>query len=171
MRIDLRAVEPEDLELIFQWENDRTVWPVSNTIEPFSRFTIKNYIENTTHDIYQSRQLRLMIDLIEANNTVSTIGSVDLFEFDPHHLRAGIGILIGISHERGKGYASKALDELIAYSRDVLLLHQLFCNISIDNEPSIHLFTSKGFQISGTKKDWLKTSTGYKDEYILQLIF
>ena len=40
----LRALEPEDLEFVYKVENDESVWEVSNTNAPYSRFLIKEYL-------------------------------------------------------------------------------------------------------------------------------
>jgi diamine N-acetyltransferase len=109
-----------------------------------------------------------MIDLY-TDGQKFTIGSIDLFDFDPFHQRAGIGILIAQSF-RGMGYGSASLDKLIDYVFNVLVLKQVYCNINIDNSASIDLFTKKGFKKIGTKKSWIRTSYGWKDEIMLQLI-
>ena len=90
--VALRAMEPTDLELLYRWENDSDVWTISNTRTPFSKYVLKNFIETSSQDIYTAKQLRLMID---ENATGETIGIIDLFDFDPFHLRVGVGILIG----------------------------------------------------------------------------
>lgn len=169
-KIELRAIEPSDINLIYSWENDHEIWKVSNTLVPFSRYLLEQYILTASNsDIYSAKQLRLMIDLIEKGDLRRTIGTLDLFDFDPHNSRAGIGILID-SSERGKGYAKLALQELIHYAFNVLLIHQLYCNISSQNIISLKLFQDLGFQIIGVKKDWLKTNNEYTDECFLQLI-
>jgi diamine N-acetyltransferase len=168
--VQLRAPEPEDLECLYRWENNTDIWQVSNTIAPFSRFVLKQYIESAHLDIYETRQLRFMIDLNNNVGAKKTIGTIDLFDFDPYHNRAGIGILIGDTVERGKGYANDTLQTLIHYAFTVLKLHQLYCNISKENQQSLNLFQNNGFVIIGEKKDWLKTIDGWAAEYILQLI-
>lgn len=166
-RVRLRAPEPEDLDLLYLWENDPEVWHVSNTLTPFSRYTLKNYIENSHLDIYQAKQLRLMIDL---TGSFTTIGTIDLYDFEPLHNRAGIGILIGDATQRGKGYAADALDLMIEYAFGILCLHQLFCGIGANNKPSIDLFKSRRFAQCGERKDWLKTPEGWQSELLFQLI-
>jgi diamine N-acetyltransferase len=158
-----------DVEVLYKWENDRTIWHLSNTITPLSRFTLEQYVLSAGQDIYSSRQMRMMVDLKNPVNGIRTIGSIDLFEFEPAHLRAGVGILI---HEgfRGKGYASEALDLLINYTFETLQLHQLFTNISSDNKDSIRLFESKGFQFIGIKKEWNRIRNKWQDESMFQLI-
>ncbi len=60
--IRLRAPEPEDLEVMFRFENATDVWEMSNTTGPYSRFQLKQYIEQTQNDLFADRQLRLMIE-------------------------------------------------------------------------------------------------------------
>jgi len=165
--INLRALEPEDLELLYEWENNIFYWGVSNTIVPFSKFTLKRYLENSHKNIYETGQLRLMIDHISDSKT---IGTIDIFDFDPFHKRAGLGILIAIEDYRRKGYASMALRCLVDYCFDTLQLHQLYCNILANNCESMDLFKKTGFVQSGIKKDWIKTSEGYLDEFLFQMI-
>jgi diamine N-acetyltransferase len=164
-QVALRAVEPADADLIMRFENDPAVWRVSNTITPFSRYIIEQYILNSDQDIFTAKQLRLMIDCIEGE--IRTIGAVDLFDFDPQHRRAGVGILI-LEPERGKGFASEALEILKRYAFDTLHLHQLFCHVTPDNLPSLALFGKHGFVISGTRKEWLFANGQWADEHILQ---
>jgi diamine N-acetyltransferase len=165
--IKLRALEPEDLELLYQWENDDIYWSISNTVSPFSRFTLKRYIENSHKNIFETGQQRFMIDHVEDN---ISIGTIDVFEFDPFHKRAGIGILIANKSYRGKGYASMSLICLINYCFKTLQLHQIYCNILANNIGSINLFKKQGFVQIGIKKDWVLADDGFVDVLMFQLI-
>jgi diamine N-acetyltransferase len=167
--IKLRALEPSDIDLLFQWENDTSIWLTSNTIAPFSKFVLKKYIEKSHLDIYQTKQLRLMIDM-KTNKDFVTIGTIDLFDFNPFHKRAGVGILIKKEKNRQKGYASEALKILIDYCFTTLNLHQLYCNIIVTNNASLKLFRKHGFQIIGEKKEWIRHGDNWENEYMLQLI-
>jgi diamine N-acetyltransferase len=164
--IYLRAVEVGDINKIFAWENNIDVWHLSNTLIPFSKFDIEQYVLSAGKDIFAEKQLRLMIDLIA---TSETIGMIDLFDFDPLHHRAGIGILID-DKKRENGYASEALDLLIQYAKNTLNLHQLYCNIEEGNEISLNLFCKKNFQKIGLKQDWNLRNGKWINEYLLQYI-
>ncbi len=164
--ITLRALEPEDIDYLYQWENDAENWKVSNTQAPFSRFVLEQYIATAHQDIYSVKQLRLMI----CDKQNKPVGCIDLFDFEPSHLRAGIGVLIADKTERRKGYASEALELLIDYGHQTLNLHQLYCNITIDNEASVLLFQKHGFQITGIKKQWIREGGKFIDELLLQRI-
>jgi diamine N-acetyltransferase len=164
--ISLRALEPEDLDFLYRIENDSQFWEVSHTQTPFSKYVLKRYLENSHQDIYESKQLRLMII---SNQNGQQIGMIDLFDFNPQHRRAGVGILVD-TNLQGKGHASDALKTLIQYCFSTLNLHQLFANISADNAKSIQLFENSGFLLVGEKKDWLLVNGAYKNELIFQLI-
>lgn len=165
--IYLRALEPNDLEFVYAMENDQSIWQVSNTQTPYSRFLVKQYLENAHQDIYEAKQLRLAICQDE---DFPALGLIDLFDFDPKNNRAGIGIVIQGTENRKQNIGSEALELLIRYSFHHLNLHQLYANIGTENEASMALFTKFGFQKIGTKKDWTLFNGVYKDEAIFQLI-
>jgi len=165
-RIRLRALEPQDVATLYQWENDTAIWVASNTQVPFSKFVLEQYIAASHLDLHTNKQLRLMITTKEGLD----VGAIDLFDFDSQHQRAGIGILVAEKMDRGKGYATEALNLLIQYCFTQLHLHQLYCNITIDNEASIQLFKKHNFAITGIKKDWIRVGDSFVDELLLQLV-
>jgi len=160
----LRPLEPEDIDLLYQWENNMEIWNVSNTRTPYSKYILAEYLKESAKDIYETKQLRLIIETLEG----APVGAVDLFDFDPYHMRAGIGILIHNTDKRDHGYGSDALNAIFDYAVEALGLKQLYANISIKNEVSIHLFEKAGFTQSGIKQNWLKTATGWEDEVFMQ---
>jgi len=164
--IYLRALEPEDLDFVFNVENDESFWEISNTQTPYSRYIIKQYIENAHKDIYEVKQLRLVI----CTKSNEAIGLIDFFDFDFKNQRAGIGILIKNDSKREKGYGNEALELLVNYGFSHLNLHQVYCNISEDNEASIRLFIRQGFKQVGLKKDWNNSNGSFKNEYLFQRI-
>lgn len=161
--VTLRALEPTDLELIYSWENNPDLWDISHTLTPFSKFVLTQYLETQHVDIYTSKQLRL----VAMDKDKVPVGLVDLFDFDPKHKRAGIGILIDFK-ERGKGYARESLKLLEEYCFNHLDLNQIYANIGIDNNPSLNLFEGLDYAKVGVKKDWILTANGFVDEVLYQ---
>jgi len=162
----LRALEPSDLEVLYKWENNPAIWKVSNTLAPFSKFVLEQYLVNAHEDIFTAKQVRLMV----CANDNKSVGTIELFEFDPHHSRVGIGILIEENSEN-KGYATEALKILIDYCFEILMVKQVYCNISASNEKSLQLFRKIGFEEVGLKKSWNKTEkNSYEDEWLMQLV-
>ena len=165
-KVKLRALEPTDIDLLYSWENNESNWQVGNTIVPFSRQILTDYIANAHLDIFTTKQLRLVID----NENKTAVGLIDLFDYDPLHLRAGIGILIAGKSEQNKGYATEAVNLLVNYSFSVLNLHQLYCHIGIENKASLHLFEKCGFKQVAVLKDWIRTNNCWNDVCVFQLI-
>lgn len=162
--IQLRALEPTDLDWLCSIENDETYWEVSNTLRPFSKEILTHYIANAHQDIFTAKQLRLVIEYKD-----TSVGMIDLFDFDPQHHRAGLGILV-LPEYQSKGIAKEAIQLLIKYAFTHLQLHQIYVNVTTDNKKSIELFKKVGFKIVGTQQDWLFYNGQYKDELLLQLI-
>ncbi len=164
--IYLRALEPTDLDFLYKLENDTSVWEVSGTLKPYSKKVLQLYLDNAHRDIYDVKQLRLCI----SNPKHNCIGLIDLFDFDPKHRRAGIGIIIVEPGDRNKGAGAEALSLLCDYAFSTLDLHQLYANILEDNEASLHLFKKMGFKEIGIKKEWIRTNKGFKNEIMYQKI-
>ncbi len=162
-QIRLRAIEPEDLDLLYRIENDKSLWNVGATNVPYSRYTLHDYIATSNDDIYADRQVRLVIESGEGE----TIGMADLVHFDPQHLRAETGIVI-VDAQRRKGFASAALEELCRYSLRVLHLHQLYAIVDKENEAAMLLFRNNGFEEQSLLKDWLFDGRSYHDSCLLQ---
>jgi len=165
--VTLRALEPEDVDVLYDWENDFENWNVSSTLKPFSKNLLKSYIENEEYDIFQSKQLRFIITLNQ--NKKISVGTIDLFDYNPYNSRVGIGILIA-KEFRKKGFASDALNVLINYSFNFLNIHQIYCHISEKNVESIKLFKNVGFEEVGILRDWIFNGSNFENVKLFQLI-
>jgi diamine N-acetyltransferase len=164
-KIRLRALEPEDLDILYQWENDSEWWHYGSTMAPYSRFALRDYLSNTlSQDIIQSRQIRLMIVEKVSQHPA---GTIDLYDFDPVHLRAGVGILLDTAYRR-QGFGWQALQLMQEYAFRILLLKQLYAHVPKSNLPSYKLFQKSGYQEAGLLKSWLKTAEGFTDVYLMQ---
>lgn len=164
--LKLRALEPEDLENLYKWENNSKLWIYGNTLTPYSKLALRNYISETQQqDIYEAKQLRLMIELKLSG---AIIGTVDLYEFDFHHSRAGVGILIDEDY-RNRNYASQTLEIIREYVFSFLRIKQIFAYIATDNLQSIRLFEKSGYTRSGELIEWICSNSTYKNVYIYQL--
>ncbi len=164
--IFLRAVEPEDLDLMYDLENDPEMWFVSSFVEPYSRKALWEYIEESSNDVFADKQLRLMIVLRETN---ATVGTIDLDNFDPRHSRAGVGIALH-RDARGRGIAAQALTLLEEYAFRFLRIHQLYAYIPLGNAASLKLFETSGFRQTAVLEDWIALQEGYGHVAIFQKI-
>lgn len=165
--ISLRALEPDDLDLLYLWENDASLWPFGVTRAPMSRHQIWQYIDSYDSDIFTKKELRL---IITENSTGTAIGTIDLYDFDARDARACVGIFVN-TQNRLAGYASEALELIENYARDILALHQLAAWVSADNAPSIKLFKKAGYKSKSCLRSWIKCGQHYSDVLIFQKLF
>ena len=161
----LRALEPSDVELLYLWENDPDVWRVGGTTSPLSYQRIAQFVEEQNYDLYTTKQMRLVVECEGI-----AVGTLDIFDFDPQHLRFGIGILIYAPEARRKGYARAAIEAVKTYARDTLALRQIWASVAADNEASIALFEGCGFELCGRRRAWLRRHDGYTDQLEYQFI-
>ena len=164
-KIRLRALEPEDLDRLYLWENNPLLWDVGNTRNPYSRFILKQYILQSDKDIYENKQLRLMMVSTE---TGETVGTVDLFDLDIHHSRVALGLFVDPTFQ-GKGYARASLHVVEDYVFNFLKINQLYCHISETNTASRLLFEKEGYETNGILKNWIRTVDGYENIILFQL--
>ena len=165
--LTLRAPEMSDLDMLFLWENDSSLWHVGNAIAPYSRKQLWEYIETYVADIFATRQLRF---IIQENNSEKPIGTIDLFDFDPINRHASLGIYIQEDY-RQKGYAKRAIEILCKYCSVHIGMHTLTAITSVNNNAGMKLFKSCGFSTSGCLRSWIRRSSTYEDAIVLQLLF
>ena len=148
MRITLRKIEPTDLPFLYQWENDASAWVDGANHNPLSQSDLRDYIESTTGDIYKDGQLRL---IIEADD--STVGCIDLFDFDIRNRRAAIGMYIA-KEFRGHGIGKQAVEALEAYAFEHLDLRLIYAVIATTNIPCTKLYENLGYEPSSALRGW-----------------
>lgn len=163
MIVRLRAIEPEDLDLLYQIENDTQLWNVGATNVPYSRYTLHDYIATSSDDVFADRQVRMVVE----NEQGETVGVVDLVRFEPQHQRAEAGIVI-MQHHRHKGYAQAAIEQLCTYALRIVHLHQLYVLVAEDNTAALCLFERCGFQQQAVLSDWLFDGKSYHNAVLMQ---
>ena len=161
----LRALEPDDLDILYDTENDKSLWKYSNTSSPFSKHSLKKFIENSHLDIIEHKQVRLVLS--DKDNL--PFGFIDLFKYDMINKRAGVGIII-FEKYRSRGLGSISLDLIENYVKKYIPIHQLYANISSENTESIKLFEKHNYLKVGNKKDWIYYNNKYFDELLYQKI-
>lgn len=164
-KVCLRAMEPEDLDFLYDMENNRAIWNIGNTSVPYSRYVLHDYIANASNDIYYDGQVRMIID----NNKGISIGIADVFNFDAQHRRAEVSIVIKDEYRR-QGYATEAIAQMAHYALHTLKLHQLYAIVAESNKASIALFANNGYAQSATLKEWLFNGEEYENAIVFHNI-
>ena len=161
--ISLRSPEPEDLEMMYAMENDTALWSAGNATLPYSRYTLRQYLEQSCQNLFAEHQARFVIELADGE----TAGMIDLADFDPLNSRAEVCIGL-LGKHRGKGIATRALALLCDYALKKLHINQLFAFIPEWNEESLRLFEKNGFKKSALLQQWQRTEKGFNDVFLVQ---
>lgn len=164
-KLKLRAVEPEDLDLMYLVENDTQLWQCGQASVPFSHYALRQYIAECTNDFFHDRQLRLVIEKADG----VSVGFVDLQRYDPLHHRAEVGIVV-VPEQQRQGLASESLRLLAGYVSSHLGIHQLYALVPEGNAASAALFKKCGYRKTATLRDWLNCSDGWQAVDVFQLI-
>ena len=162
--VTLRAMEPEDLDVLYHVENDNSMWNISTSNVPYSRYALHNYIADAKNDIYIDGQIRMMIE----NEGGIVVGVIDLVNFDAKHQRAELGIII-MEQYRRQGYAKSAIRALVEYARNTLHLKQIYAVVGVDNRISRHCLMALGFSSGVILQQWLCCKGSYQDAAVMQL--
>lgn len=161
--IRLRALELEDLDFLYQIENDDRLWELGVSNVPYSRRVLLDYISSASADIYVDKQVRLIVE----NERNEQVGIVDLVDFDPRHRRAELGIVIKKEFQN-QGYAKASVVRLLQYARNILHLHQVYAIVAERNEKAAKMLQSVGFEGDNILKQWLCCQDGYENAIFFQ---
>ncbi|MGL5981156.1 MAG: GNAT family N-acetyltransferase [Phocaeicola sp.] len=162
----LRAPEPEDLVYLLRFENEIAEWGIgSEATGPYSRYQMKQYLAHNSNNIFEDKQLRLLIE--DSDNIV--VGIIDLTNFDPMHNRAEVGILIDGNY-RKEGVATVALELIEEHAFHRLGMHQLYAYVHTSNSACRKLFSRCGFKESGELTDWVRIGNRYASVVFTQKV-
>ena len=155
----VRALEPGDLDVFYEVENDTSLWQCTDVNVPYSRAVLARYLSSTTDDIYADRQVRLVACLAAGDEPVAF---VDLTDFSPRHLRAQVGIVVFPPYRR-RGIAAQVLALVAEYARVQIGISLLYAVVAESNMPSQALFAKAGYQRTATLHRWLAVD-GCRDD-------
>lgn len=193
--VRLRALEPEDVDRLYIWENDRDMWPFGGTRAPLSRHQLWEYATNYDANPFAAGQLRLIIEHATApdnalpqnsqssqssqssqnsqnsqNSQSSPIpcGVIDLYDINPVNSRAMVGIMVA-PQWRSRGIATRALELVGEYCRDTLGLATIASEVASDNLPSIRLFGGKAaYRQVGERPSWYRRGERFVSALLFQ---
>lgn len=155
-------MEPDDAATLYAWENDPATWECSDRQWPLSKTDIGRFIEQSDLDVWQSRQIRFMIDSAEG----ATVGCIDIFDFDPLNAHCSLGILIDAAHRR-RGFAHSAIEGALRFAYRTMRVETVEVTMATDNEASQRLFAKAGFTQSGIRPRWIRRGDNYVDEVLM----
>lgn len=158
--LDIRAVEPSDIDFLMEIENDDSLLDTAYARIPFSKNTLETYL-STPQDIYAHKQLRL-IAAVEGK----ACAVIDFYDFDAYHQRAMIGIVVH-KQFRKLGIGKKALQQANTFAKNNLGLRNVGAFVGVSNTPSVSLFGGAGYKQRGKFKKYHRLVNGTYDDLLI----
>lgn len=144
-RVNLRAIEREDLPNYVQWLNDPQV------LEHFGRFFPMSLAEEEKWYEGMLQDPSVCNFAIELDG--QHIGGAGFCHIDGRNSSAEVGLFVGIPELWDQGLGRDALQSLVRFGFEEMNLHRLYLRVFADNKRGIHLYEKVGFQHEGRWRD------------------
>lgn len=159
----LSPIHLDDLYQYTQWLNDLQItFRLGNASENISLQKEKEYLEQMCKEGHNYA-------IIE-KETDTLLGNVSLFDINPIHRRAELGIFIGDTEKRGKQYGTEAMELLLAYGFKVLNLNNILIKEFEFNTQAIRAYTKLGFKEFGRRSQSYYLNGTYWDECYMEIL-
>jgi RimJ/RimL family protein N-acetyltransferase len=159
--IRLEYFTRDDFDLLIHWINDEAVlqnWTGSMFSFPLTHEKLDWYIEGSNDIATSDVFIYKAID----QESGKTVGHVSLGSVSKKNQSARISrVLVGNTCERGKGYCSAMIQELLRIGFEELKLHRISLGVYTTNTGAIRCYERCGFAREGISRDVLK----FDDEY------
>jgi len=142
--VRIRALEYEDIEHLWRWQNNRKVME-HMWIEPQSRRSLEKEFEEKLDDKAFGRFI------IEVEG--QPIGLIWYYSMVPND-RCGIGIYIGETDMQGKGYGTDAIRTFLDYLFNIKGVHRVGLDLSVQNEQALRAYEKVGFKREGLTREY-----------------
>ena len=165
-RIQLRAIEYEDLPLMVKWRNDPEVYQYFYEHEPLSLVMQRTWFEK-----YLTRSDEKFW-IVETRDTHEAIGTVGLLHLDWRNRKGEWGrLLIYPDQYRHGGYGSEIESLILRYFFDHLNMNRLQGEVFLDNESVWQLHQRFGFRQEGLFRQYIFKNGQYKDVVYIAMLY
>lgn len=163
MNITLRALEPEDADLMYRAENELTATLHSDNPAPYSRRMLVEYALTYDADPFRSGQLRL----IALNHENTPVGILDYYDISARDSHAWVSCLV-LPEYRGLNIGKEMIAAGVGYAVNRLGLTSLAAIVHTDNLPSLRIFEYAGFRRTGFLEKWHFSNGALRDVVLMQ---
>lgn len=142
-KVTLRPIEKEDLDSLFKWRNDESIFSqLGGGYFPVSKTEMAKWMDNFCKlDKFNTRFI------IEYEKVA--VGFISLNNIDYKNGSGELGIYIGESSYQGKGIASSALRKLEKFASNHLGLRKIKLLMNHDNISALKLYEKLSYAYVG----------------------
>ena len=163
--IRLRAREPEDEPLLYQWFNDPQVTEFLSLRYPNSHRTQREFLESHAQPGYNQATFSIVK---KADGVL--IGGCDLTSASPENRSAILGIAIGDKSCWDGGYGTDSMRVLCRFGFEHMNLHRIQLDVYAGNDRARHVYEKVGFKLEATRRQALFKYGRYQDVHVMGLL-
>jgi len=163
--VRLRAREPEDESLLYQWFNDPEVTQFLSMRYPVSHRTEREFLESQNQPGYGNASFAVVK---KADGVL--IGGASLAETHPEMRSATLGIAIGDKACWDGGYGTDTMRVLCRFGFEHMNLHRIELEVYALNERARHVYEKVGFRLEGCRRQAHFKYGRYMDGYMMGLL-
>jgi RimJ/RimL family protein N-acetyltransferase len=161
-RVRLRAIEPEDWETFYAWNQDTAAMRGLNLAQfPQSKASAREWAANWATRPAERDNAFFVIENLDGE----IVGSIDSKECDPRHGTFSYGLGVRREHYR-KGYATEAVLLLLRHLFRERRYQKVTIHVYSFNEPSLRLHERLGFQQEGRLRRMFFVDGAWVDKVI-----
>lgn len=148
-KIRLTAVHENDLSIVSRWFANPEFMRLFDAVPaaPKSERHFKKWLEEEPNDTF-----RFAIRIQESDEI---IGFVEIDDILWNHRTAWLGIGIGDSEHRNKGFGKEAMELALEFCFHELNLHRVQLTVFEYNKGAIKLYENLGFQKEGSYREFI----------------
>ena len=162
-RVTLRALRPEDVEVLWKYWADLDVSTRASTNAP------RPYTLQETQAFFEelAKKEELVRFVIEVDGAV--VGDCSLHDIDKHSRHCEVGIAIGKPHW-SQGYGQEALGLLVDFAFKHHNMHRVALEVLADDDRAVACYRKVGFVEEGAlrKRDW--SNGKYHDVLVMGIL-
>ncbi|MNL05480.1 Spermidine N(1)-acetyltransferase [compost metagenome] len=149
-RTRLRALERDDLDSLFAWWNDPRLWTLIGSPSRISSSEeLEAWFEGELDKTSPQEGRTFAID----DQKDRLIGTAWYGTYEAADRQATVGLYLGESEDRGKGYGTDALGTLCSYLFDEQGLHKARLYVERENLAAIAVYRKLGFVEEGRLRE------------------
>jgi RimJ/RimL family protein N-acetyltransferase len=164
--VQLRPLDPSDLEACLRWVNDPEVTRTLAARYPYSRLREQEWLEATARSDPGTGQLTFAIETLEGRH----IGSCGIHRVEWENRVCEIGIMIGEKDCWNRGYGTDAVRTLVRFAFREMNLHRVELNVFDFNPRAQACYRKCGFVEEGRKRQAFYRDGAYHDIIIMGVL-
>lgn len=158
----LSPIDPENYKVFTEWVNDLEAG--------LGMIFLSSIIgEDKEKEVMARLKDGMNFAIVDAS-TDKAIGTCGIPSIDERNRHCLVGIFIGDSEKRGKGYGTDAMSLILEFAFCILNMHSVSLRVYDFNKPAIRCYEKCGFKLTGRLRHAKCIGGAWHDELIMDIL-